>query len=191
MVPSDAATIYDTPNSYNGNWSSSVSYNGTGVTIGIAGDAAITPQVVVNYRQRFLNGDTTAPTVSNNGAVLGGDSDEAYLDTEIAGGMAPGATIHFYTAGSSQGGLQTAIENAIADPKIDILSVSFGLCEDFLSNTQNTTINGWWQQASAAGIAVTVSTGDSGSAGCDNPNNVTTASYGLAVNGFSSTPYNI
>src|SRR6202011_352987 len=35
------------------------------------------------------------------------------------------------------------------------------------------------------------SSGDAGSAGCDNPNTELLASRGLAVNGLSSTPYNI
>jgi hypothetical protein len=36
-----------------------------------------------------------------------------------------------------------------------------------------------------------VSSGDSGSAGCDDPNTETAAQYGLAVNGLASTPFNI
>ena len=36
-----------------------------------------------------------------------------------------------------------------------------------------------------------VSTGDSGSAGCDNPDTETVATQGLAVNGFASTPFNV
>ncbi len=43
MVPADAATIYDTPNSYNGDFSSATSYTGSGVTIGIGGDAPSRP----------------------------------------------------------------------------------------------------------------------------------------------------
>jgi len=38
---------------------------------------------------------------------------------------------------------------------------------------------------------VVVSAGDSGSAGCDDPDNETLAYLGLAVNGLASTPYNV
>jgi trimeric autotransporter adhesin len=38
---------------------------------------------------------------------------------------------------------------------------------------------------------VLVSTGDNGSAGCDDFNTATAASQGLAVNGLASTPYNV
>ena len=48
-----------------------------------------------------------------------------------------------------------------------------------------------WEQAAAQGITVLVSTGDAGSAGCDNDNSEDYATDGQAVNGFASTPYNV
>jgi subtilase family serine protease len=52
-----------------------------------------------------------------------------------------------------------------------------------------------WMQAAGEGITVVVSTGDSGSPGCDYANpNVTgeqPATQGLAVNGTASTPYDV
>ena len=193
LVPGDAATIYDTPNSFNARFSSGTSYNGTGVTIGIGGDALIQGSTVAEYRTRFL-GNSTQPTITNVASdpavTCSGtncDEDEAYLDNEISGGLAPGATIHFYTAGN----LSDAIEQAISDNAVDIFSLSFGECEAALPTADNQIINGWWQQAAAQGIAVTVSTGDSGSAGCDNDNAEQIAQYGLQVSGYASTPYNI
>jgi hypothetical protein len=193
IVPGDAATIYDTPNTtLNANYTSGTSYTGSGVTIGIGGDAAIKSSTVVNYRSVFL-GNSTAPTITNvDGVTSTQDTDEAYIDTELSGGLAPGATIHFYTSTD----LTSAIEAAINDNAVDIFSLSFGECEWGLTTADNAQINGWWEQAASQGIAVTVSTGDSGSAGCDNPqdssgNNVTEAEYGLQVSGFASTPFNI
>jgi subtilase family serine protease len=190
-VPADAATIYDTPNAFNAAFSSGTSYTGQGVTIGIAGDAAIQASTVVSFRKRFLNGDSTAPTITNvgNSAVAGLATDEAYIDTELAGGLAPGATIHFYTSND----LIVAIQQALTDNTVDILSVSFGECEYHLTSSDNSSINALWKQAATQGIAVTVSTGDDGSAGCDNQNSTTVymASGGLQVNGLASTPYNI
>jgi subtilase family serine protease len=69
------------------------------------------------------------------------------------------------------------------------LSVSFGACEQALG-TGNSFYNSLWQQAAAQGISVFVSSGDAGSAGCDNPNSTLPAKNGLGVNGLSSTPYN-
>ena len=189
VVPGDAATIYDTPNSFNANFSSGTSYNGTGVTIGVGGDSPILGSTVASYRNRFL-GNSTQPTITNvatDPATSTDDQDEAYLDTEITGGLAPGATIHFYTAAN----LENAIEAAISDNTVDVFSLSFGECEAGLTTADNALISSWWQQFSTAGVPVLVSSGDSGSAGCDDDNTEQTAQYGLQVSGFASTPYNI
>jgi hypothetical protein len=195
VVPADAATIYDTPNTrLNANYTSGSGseYTGAGVVIGMAGDSSIAPASVVNYRSLFV-GDSAAPTITNvDGVGENSDAIEAFLDTEVAGGLAPGASIHLYVSTDLYG----AISQAINDNTVDILSLSFGECEADYTTAYNELISGWWEQAAAQGIAVTVSTGDSGSAGCDAPidnsgNDVTEAQYGLGVNGLGSTPYNI
>jgi subtilase family serine protease len=96
LVPGDAATIYDTPNSYNANFSSGTSYTGAGVKIGVGGDATISASVVADYRSLFL-GNSTQPilnycTSSSSCSATAGsgynknDADEAYIDTELSGG---------------------------------------------------------------------------------------------------------
>ncbi len=72
---------------------------------------------------------------------------------------------------------------------MDIFSLSFGDCEADMGTSGNAQINSYWQQAATQGIAVMVSTGDSGSAGCDY--DVNEASGGLQVSGFATTPYNV
>jgi trimeric autotransporter adhesin len=187
MVPGDAATIYDTPNSLNAAFTTGTSITGSGVTIGVGGDAVIQASTVANYRNRFL-GDSNQPIITNvDNTTSTTDTDEAYIDTELAGGLAPGATIHFYTAST----LDIAIEQMLADNSVDIFSLSFGECELQLTTAENALISSWWQQAATQGIAVTVATGDNGSAGCDNNSTETAATSGLAVSGYASTPYNI
>ncbi len=197
IVPGDAATIYDTPNSFNANFTGGTSYTGAGVTIGIGGEAVIDPTIVGNgYRSTFL-GNSTEPTLnycttsssctSTAGTgYIAGAIDEAYLDNEVSGGMAPGAAIDYYASTD----LVTGIEAAIDANVVDIFSLSFSACELNLSTGDNEMINGWWQQAAGQGITVTVAAGDSGSANCD-ADNSTAAAGGLAVSGFASTPYNI
>ncbi len=216
IVPGDAATIYDTPNSFNAKFSGGTSYTGAGVTIGIGGAATIDATIVASgYRSAFLESPyVTAPTlnycttssscsstpaspVCSSTQTSGcydnaDDAGEAYLDNELSGGMAPGATIDYYASTD----LNTGIEAALDANLVDIFSLSFGLCEQDLSTSDNALINGWWQQAAGEGIAVTVSAGDNGSAGCDatsdsNGNNIPDAVGGLQVSGFASTPYNI
>jgi len=103
------------------------------------------------------------------------------------------AKINFYTAQNTdlQSGLFLAIYRALDDNAVDILNLSFGGCEMFQGQSGNAQIYSLWEQAAAQGISVTVSTGDSGSAGCDNSNSVGTAQDGLAVNGLASTPFNV
>ncbi len=191
MVPGDAATIYDSPNTLNASFTTGTSITGSGVTIGVGGVGLIQASTVVNYRNRFL-GDSNQPIINNvDGKASTTDTvsiDEGYIDTELAGGLAPGATIHFYTAST----LDVAIEQMLADNSVDIFSLSFGECELQLTTAENALISSWWQQAATQGIAVTVATGDNGSAGCDvNLKTDAVASNGLMVSGYASTPYNI
>jgi trimeric autotransporter adhesin len=195
--PADAATIYDTPNAtLNANYKGQT-YDGTGVNIGIAGDSDFNPTDVVNYRLAFLNetaASANTPTVVVDGVDPGinGDEAEALLDNEIAGGIAPKAKLYFYTSANTdlQAGLFNAIFRAIDDNTVSILNISFGQCEATLGATDNQIILEETEQAAAQGISLTVSTGDSGAAGCDADNELT-AVNGFGVNGFASTPYAI
>ena len=193
LGPADAATIYDTPTSFNANHSGTL-YDGTGVTIGIAGDSNIDIQQNANYRATFgLPANATTVVVDGEDPGENGDAIEAYLDTQVAGGVAPNANVILYTAANTylNSGLFLAIARAIDDNRADILNISFGGCEAEQGTSGNQYIYNLWQQAAAQGISLTVSSGDSGSAGCDNENSVWQASLGLAVNALASTPYNI
>ena len=195
--PADAATIYDTPNAaLNANYKGTT-YDGTGVNIGIAGDSNFTMQAVIDYRTLFLNetaANVNTPTVvvDGNDPLINGDESEALLDNEIAGGIAPKAKLYFYTSANSdlQSGLFNAIFRAIDDNTVSILNISFGGCEAALGTSGNQLLLEVTEQAAAQGISVTVSSGDSGSAGCDSDTQES-ASNGLQVSGFASTPYAI
>ena len=111
---------------------------------------------------------------------------------EWAGAVAPNATIDLVIAGDTplQNGLVLAAERAIYSNIAPIISVSFGACESNLGSS-NSFLSSLWEQAAAQGITVAVSSGDAGSAECDNDNTATFAAGGQAVNGFASTPYNV
>lgn len=196
--PADAATIYDTPNkNLNANYASGRTYDGSGVNIGIAGDSDVNQTDVGNYRAAFLNQTATtnipSVVVDGNDPGYNGDEIEALLDNEVAGGVAPGANLYFYTSANSDlaAGLFNAIFRALDDNTVSILNISFGSCEAAQGSTNNQIILESAEQAAALGISVTVSTGDSGSAGCDNENTETAAASGFGVNAFASTPYTI
>ncbi len=196
--PADAATIYDTPNAnLNPNYTGST-WDGTGVSIGILGTSDLTLTDVANYRMAFL-GETSSsvnlPTVIVDGNDPGvtATADEALLDNEIAGGLAPKAKIYFYTAADTglSSGLMNAWYRALDDDAVSILNVSFSGCEAEQGTAGNEEILEAAEQAAAEGITVTVSAGDAGSAGCDNFETEMLAQDGLGVNGIASTPYTI
>jgi subtilase family serine protease len=198
IVPADAATIYDTPNSFNANYTgtgcgSSAGCTGTGVKIGVGGEAAISASIVTAYRSTFLGSSyATAPTIVTTGTGLKtdtGDVDEAYIDTELSGGLAPGASIYYYPSADLTSGIDTAINANV----VDIFSLSWGSCEADMGSSGNSLLNGYWSLAATEGIAVTVSSGDTGSASCDGDDSTipSVASLGLSVSGFASTPNNI
>jgi trimeric autotransporter adhesin len=196
VAPADAATIYDINPVYSLKDSQGRPLTGQGVTIGIAGDAVLWPGTVEDYRASF-GLPPSSPNVVNAGNPPSeshdkpeGDEVEALLDLEIAGGIAPGAALNFYTAldSSFQPGLYLAIMQALEDNQVNILNVSFLQCE---ASGNNRFALASWQQAAAQGITVTVAAGDNGPAGCDDPDLETQAKYGLQVNGLASTPYDI
>jgi len=68
--PADAAVIYDTPNQNLNPAYSGTTYDGTGVSIGIAGVSDLTSADVANYRMAFLgenSGAVNLPTVVVDG----------------------------------------------------------------------------------------------------------------------------
>jgi hypothetical protein len=184
MGPADFAKIYNIP----------VGADGTGQSIAIVGRSNINIQDVRDFRTMF-GLPANDPVIILNGAdpgVVSGEEVEADLDVEWSGAVAPKATIKFVVTQESQTDAVDAI-NASAQFIIDnniapVMSVSFGLCE---AQESNALINAMWQQAAAEGITVSVSSGDSGSAGCDDPNSENSATKGIAISGTASTPFNV
>lgn len=185
MGPADFAKIYNIP----------PGADGTGQSIAIVGRSNINIQDVIDFRNMFGLTPANNVTVILNGAdpgLVSGDEGEADLDVEWSGAVAPKATIKFVVSESEQSDAVDGVDASaryIVDNNIaPVMSESFGSCEAQSNNAFN---NALWQQAAAEGITVSVSAGDNGSAGCDNPNNVTSASLGIAVSGTASTPFNV
>ncbi len=188
FAPGDFALQYDLNPLY------TAGVTGTGVTIGLIGASNVDPTVVATYRSFFglpanpLNVVIDGLDPGENDAVI-----ESYLDVEEAGAVAPGATITLYTsAGTSvQSGLYLAAQRAVDDDVAAVLSTSYGTCEQYLGSAGNQFWYGLWEQAAAQGQTSFVSAGDGGPAGCDDFDNPQPAQLGIAMNGFSSTPWNV
>jgi subtilase family serine protease len=130
-------------------------------------------------------GNCTSPGVNN-------DDVEAILDAEWASAAAPGAAIVNASCADTivASGLFLAAQNLVnASAPPSIMSISYGGCEVDSGAAFNASINSLFQQAVAEGISVFVASGDQGGASCDV--NATSATHGLAVSSFATTPYNV
>ena len=198
--PADFAAIYHVQQL----WSAlPTPIDGTGQTIAIVNDSNINPSDAQNFRSLF------GLPVNNPHVILAGtdpgktgDEIEADIDTQWTGAVAKGATIDLVIAANTNtsNGVDLAAQFIVQHNVAPILSESFGLCESSLGTAGNQFFGGGggviglWQQAAMQGITVLISTGDTGAAGCANPNpNSTTpqpSSTGVAVSGLASTPFN-
>jgi len=192
LGPGDFATIYNTkPLLVAGN-------DGTGQTIAIVGETNINVKDVQQFRSMFaLSANFDATNIILNGADPGitsvDEEAEADLDVEWSGAVAPGATINLVVSASTStsAGIDLSALYIIENNLAGVMSESYGACEKALGTTGNAFYNNLWEQAAAQGITVVVSSGDGGSAGCDNFNSPQPATQGLAVSGLASTPYNV
>jgi hypothetical protein len=186
LGPADLAKIYNIP----------PSLDGTGQSIAVVGQTNINIQDVQDYRAIF-GLPANDPTIILNGPDPGliEDESEADLDVQVSGGVAPKATVKFVVSETPTTGVTAGIDLSalyIVDNNIAaVLSESYGACESDLGVTGNKFYNALWEQAAAQGITVLASSGDNGSAGCDDPNSEDFATAGLAISGISSTPFNV
>jgi hypothetical protein len=79
-----------------------------------------------------------------------------------------------------------AVDNNLGD----VMTESFGICEQHVTNAELSGFSALAQQAAAQGITYMVSTGDTGSSGCDNQGE-SIATGPLGVNALASTPFNV
>jgi pro-kumamolisin-like protein/Big-like domain-containing protein len=181
LAPEDFATQYDLTPLYE------AGVNGTGQTIGIINESNIDVSLVNDYRQLFgLPSNPTQVVIDGTDpGTLNGVDVEAYLDVELAGALAPNATVNLYISdgGDLQDPLALAAIRAVEDNQASVLSVSFGQCESILGNAGNQFWSSLWEQAAAQGQTVFVASGDTGPY-CN-------GELFMAVSGFASTPWNV
>jgi len=193
LGPYDFATIYNVLPLWNAN----PAIDGTGVTIGIVGRTNINVEDANGFRSYF-GLPANPPQVILDGpdpGLVAGDELEALLDVEWSGGVAKGAAVKLVASESTEttDGVDLSALYIVDNNLADVMSTSYGECELFLGAAGNQFYSNLWQQAAAQGITAFVSSGDSGSAGCDVFQGLypQPAQYGLQVNGLASTPYNV
>ncbi len=215
IAPGDFATLYDLQSLYNSG------INGSGQTIAVMGQTQLstdsnpgrngTPGAVVNGQQQQYDVVTfrglaglpaltssnfkvvVVPSTTDPGLVTA-DLDEANLDVEWSGAIAPGANLVFVienanSNGGAFGALQYTVDNAtntsVFPTMPNIISISYGLCEPQVDSTTQAQLTTAGQQANTQGQTIVTPSGDSGAADCDTS---LPASQGFAVDFPASLP---
>ncbi|MGC2466204.1 MAG: Ig-like domain repeat protein [Candidatus Acidiferrum sp.] len=191
LGPADFATIYNSAPLLTG----TPKIDGTGQTIAIVGESNINVVDVTDFRTMFglpQNFSTSNIILNGQDPGVDGSEGESDLDVQWAGAVAPGATIDFVTSAPTEttAGILLSAIYIVDNNLAGVMSESFGACEQQIG-TLNQFHNSLWEQAAAQGITVMVSSGDGGSAGCDNFDTAQTATHGLGVSGFASTPFDV
>jgi kumamolisin len=163
FTPLQLAQIYNFP----------AGVNGAGQTIGIIElGGGYDPQDLSNYFSGL--GIATPPTVTSvsvdggqnlTGQDPNGADGEVELDIEVAGAVAPGASIVVYFAPNTNQGFLDAITTAVHDQTnhINVISISWGGAESTWTGQALNSFDQAFQDAGALGITVCVASGDDGS----------------------------
>jgi pseudomonalisin len=183
MGPADFATIYNLNPLY------SAGVQGAGKTIAIVGRTNLNLADVTKFRSYF-GLPANNPEIILNGANPGitADLDEATLDVEWSGAVAPLATIDFVVSASTgaSDGVDLSAQYIVTHNLAPVMSTSYGSCEQAMGSAELSFYSNLWAQAAAQGISTMISAGDSGAAGCDSGG--ATKAYGpQAVNGLCSS----
>jgi len=134
-----------------------------------------------------VDGASNEPTGDANGP-----DGEVELDIEVAGALAPAATIVAYFAPNTDAGFLDAISSAIHDTthRPTVLSISWGGPESSWTPQAMQAIDQAFQEAAVLGVTVCVSSGDSGSSdglsdGAAHVDFPASSGYALACGGTS------
>jgi uncharacterized protein (TIGR03437 family) len=170
LAPADFSTIYNLKPLQD------AGLDGTGQSIAIVGQSDVLTSDLAAFRTRYGLPANTPKFVLYNGIDPGtnGALIEGALDLEWAGAIAPKATLYYVYGSSAVTAMVYAIEANIAP----IVSISYGGCEVGFSAAAYEAIA---QQASAQGITILASSGDSGAAGCDAQGSQPLATLGRSV----------
>jgi subtilase family serine protease len=195
-APADLATIYNVTPLYK----AKKPITGKGQTVVVLEDSDVNPADVATFRTSFglssYSGTFTQihPGTGCTDPGVSGDEQEAAIDSEWAGGVAPDAAVLLASCADTvtNAGVFIAAQNLLdSTSPPPIMSLSFIECEASQGPSGNAYLNGLWQQAAGEGVSVFVAAGDGGAAGCDDFNTAAYAVSGIAANSLASTPYDV
>src|SRR5947209_3457896 len=141
------------------------------------------PGDVAQYFQNYNLGSPNITNVLVDGfsGSAGPGAIEVELDIEVVAGMAPHANQIVYEGPNTTQGLNDTYNKIVTDNKVQITSISWGLCETSIGAAELQTLDAILKQGAAQGIAFFAAAGDSGAYDCNDTN--------LAVDSPASDPY--
>lgn len=160
-LPTDLKQAYQYP--------SFQSATGKGVTIGVVIDS---PVELSDIKTFFRILGIRAPAISNlavdGGAPFGSvDIEEATLDVEQAGGIAPGARVIVYNIPSlSDNDVYSGYAAALENKAVTLINSSFGGCERGLPPSLFSAFDALFMQGLATGVTYVAASGDNGAYQC-------------------------
>lgn len=190
LAPGDFNKIYNVP----------PTLTGLGATIAVVGRSNINAQDISDFQSIFLGAPINPPVLVLNGedpGNLGASGDpvgqneeaEAVLDNTWSSSLATGATVKFVVSATTDttDGVDLSELYIVDNNLADVMTESFGSCEAFFTNAQAQGVELLAEQAAAEGITYTLSTGDTGSAGCARGSTIGPASISV----LASTRFNV
>jgi subtilase family serine protease len=217
--PLHAVTPQDWNTIYNANPLSQSGINGAGTTIAVLEQTKVNSAADVNsFRAQFgLSAYPATPNSTAGGVnwmygpgdgctapgVSSEDEGEGLIDVEWAGAVAPKAIVDYVACASSGSGVGSGgIDQAAAyvanvlHASVVAASLSYYGCELNGGSNEGAYFSGIFHQMAFAGITAVVSSGDSGSTGCDvrvppTYAPVLYAQNNVASNALSSSPFAI
>jgi len=152
--------------------------NGEGMTIAIVSFDTFTPSDVELFDRNFgYTGGTPVELIRLAGASteIGEGAGEVALDIQVIRGIAPKAQIIDYEGPNTSDGFVPIISRIVADGRAKIVSISWGLCENWSAPSSMRAEQREFAAAFAAGISIFSSSGDDAAYDCrrvdisDNP----------------------
>lgn len=177
LTPSEAATAYGvTPLTRDG-------VAGTGQTVAVVSFATFHDADIAAFDQQFGIQGPAVERVRVKGGTTRHDL-EVDLDLEVIRGLAPEAQIVDYEAPQSAS-IGDVVDAIVADGRADIVSLSWGLCDEPFSPSLRARDQRSIDAAVAQGISIFVASGDRGAYTCQEQS---LADHRLTVDWPSSSP---
>lgn len=158
---------------------------GAGVTVALFEQEPYLPSDINAYEACYGITASVTNEAVDGGAGSGAGQGEAALDIEQLLGLAPDASIRVYEGPNTDSATADIYRTIADDDLAQVVSTSWGLCEQLMTRSLAVAENGIFEQMAAQGQTMSAATGDSGSEDCYDTN----GSALLSVDDPSSQPF--